>query len=191
MTWLSRLMVVAALACAANAGAQVPTPDPADFRVQIWGFAAVDFNTRMSGYAALRSTLQRGLAVLMVTDDPRDILRAERVLARRIRHARAGANGGEIFTPEIVAAFKGILRLETRASTCAGLMDDNPGAISYRINGTYPKREPLSTVPPTILNRLPGLPDDVQYRFLGEHLILHDTRANVILDRIANAIECK
>ena len=191
MTWLSRLTVVAALACAANAGAQVPTPDPADFRVQIWGFAAVDFNTRMSGYAALRSTLQRGLPVLMVTDDPRDILRAERALARRIRHARAGAHGGEIFTPEIVAAFKGILRLETRAGTCAGLMDDNPGAFSYRINGTYPKREPLSTVPPSILNRLPGLPDDVQYRFLGEHLILHDTRANVILDGIANAIQCK
>lgn len=191
MTWLSRLTVMAALACAAGATAQVPVPAPPEFKVQIWGDASADFDARMSDYAALRRTLQQGLPALAVTDDPRDILRAERALARRIRRARAGAHGGEIFTPEIAAAFKDILRLETRPGICAALMDDNPGAFSYRINGTYPKREPLSTVPPGILNRLPGLPDDVYYRFLGEQLILHDTRANVILDRIPNAIHCK
>jgi hypothetical protein len=30
----------------------------------------------------------------------------------------------------------------------------------------------------------------VLYRFLGSHLVLLDTRANVILDRIPCAIEC-
>ena len=53
------------------------------------------------------------------------------------------------------------------------------------INGTYPGKRPLSTVPANILARLPRLPDDVQYRFLGRHLILHDTRANLILDPYA------
>ena len=45
-------------------------------------------------------------------------------------------------------------------------------------------------MPPNILARLPSLPDDIQYRFLGRHLILLDTRASVILDRIPYAIQC-
>ena len=45
-------------------------------------------------------------------------------------------------------------------------------------------------MPGTILAALPALPDDVEYRFLGRHLILLDIRANVILDRIPYAIRC-
>ena len=54
---------------------------------------------------------------------------------------------------------------------------------------SYPNEKPLSTVPRNILAALPRLPDDIQYRFLGRHLILRDTRANVILDRIPYAIQ--
>lgn len=74
---------------------------------------------------------------------------------------------------------------------CESIRDDNPGEFFYDINATYPKREPHSTVPPSVLAALPGLPDDVMYRFLDRDLILHDTRANVILDRIENAIQCQ
>ena len=69
-------------------------------------------------------------------------------------------------------------------------MDDNPGAFSHRINGNYPKRRPLSTMPGTFLLVLPVLPDGLEYRFLGPHLILHDTRANLILDIMSCAIAC-
>ena len=80
--------------------------------------------------------------------------------------------------------------LEMSADTWAAIMDDNPGEFAHQINGDYPKRQSLSTVPPNILAALPRLPDDVQYRFLGRHLILHDTRANVIVDRIPYAVHC-
>jgi hypothetical protein len=126
-----------------------------------------------------------------LTEDPAEILGAEEALARRIRARRAGAHGGEIFTTEIAAAFRRALVLETRPSTCAAILDDNPGSFSYSINDTYPKRRPLSTVPGGILILLPRLPADVEYRFLGRHLILHDTRANVILDRIRDAMKCR
>ena len=86
--------------------------------------------------------------------------------------------------------FREVLRLEMDADTWAAIMDDNPGEFLNRINGTYPGKRPLSTVPPNILARLPRLPHDVQYRFLGRHLILHDTRANLILDRVPYAIRC-
>ncbi len=41
-----------------------------------------------------------------------------------------------------------------------------------------------------MLAALPELPPDVHYRFLGRDLVLHDTRANIILDEIPDAIRC-
>ena len=96
-----------------------------------------------------------------------------------------------MFTPTISVEFRKALILEMNANTWAAIMDDNPGEFSNQINGTYPDGKPLSTVPPNILAALPRLPDDIQYRFLGRHLILLDTRANVILDRIPYAIQCR
>ena len=195
MTFRPALLATLVIALSTSGvDAQTPSPqtrDAAHFKVQVWGVAAADFDARMLIYAELRADLQRGLPPLRLTDDPREILKAEHALAKRIRAVRSGAHGGEIFTPEIASAFKHALVLETRPSTCASISDDNPGAFSYSINDTYPKRRPLSTVPPGILILLPKLPADVEYRFLGEHLILHDTRANVILDRIRDAIDCR
>ena len=35
---------------------------------------------------------------------------------------------------------------------------------------------------------LPPLPEDVQYRFAGKHLLLFDAKANIIIDFMLNAI---
>jgi hypothetical protein len=161
-----------------------------DFKVQVWGYIGADFKTRIGDYYGLRTKLEKGLPALQVTEDPAEIRRAERALARRIRRARAEAKQGDIFTLAISAEFRNVLRLEMRPNTWAAIMDDNPGAFSRRINGNYPKSTPLSTVPPNILAVLPTLPDDIQYRFVGRDLVLHDTRANIIPDRIPYAIEC-
>ena len=159
-----------------------------DFRVQVWGSIVADFNARVSSYAELRSKMEKGLPPLTVTDDPAEIRKAVHALAERIRVARAGARQGEIFTPTISVEFKRVLLLEMNANTWAAIMDDQPGAFSNRINGTYPEKKPLSTVPPNVLAVLPRLPEDIHYRFVGRHLILLDTRAGVILDRIPYAI---
>jgi hypothetical protein len=161
-----------------------------DFRVEVWGYILADFSTRVWTYSELRSTLEKGLPALTVTDDPAQIRSAELALAKKIRVARAGAKQGEIFTPTISVEFRKVLLLEMNANIWTTIMDDNPGDFSYDINDTYPKRRPLSTMPFNILVRLPRLPEDIEYRFVGRHLILHDTRANVILDRIPCAIQC-
>ena len=149
-----------------------------------------DFSTRVWDYLELRTELEKGLPPLTVTDDPAEIRSAVRALAKKIRVARAEAKQGEIFTPTISVEFKKVLLLEMDANSWAAIMDDNPGEISNRINVTYPSKRTLSTVPANILARLPRLPEDIQYRFFGRDLILHDTRANLILDRIPYAIRC-
>ena len=172
--------------------AQAPGPNQGgaapDFTVQVWGQVVADFNTRVSSYLELRSRLEKELPPPAITDDPAQIRGAERALARKIRAARDGAKQGEIFTPTISVEFKKALRLEISSNTRETLMDDNPGSFSHAINGAYPKGTPLSTVPINILAALPKLPDDIEYRFLGRHLVLHDTRANMILDRIPCAV---
>jgi len=177
----------------ASAGyAQTPrTPQDRDtpgFRVQVWGDIAAEFSTRVSTYVELRSELQRGLPPLTVTDRPEEIRTAERALARRIRVARAKAKQGDIFTPTISGEFRKALLMQMNAKTWAAIMDDNPGEFWTRVNGTYPERKPLSTVPPNILAALPELPDDVEYRFMGRHLVLLDAKARVLLDGIPYAI---
>jgi len=177
---------------ASLASSQTPPPSPErrppDFRVQIWGDIGGDFSKRVSSYAALRTELERGLTALNVTDDPKEIKRAVRGLAERIRVARAQAKQGDIFTPAIAAEFRKVLRLETNSATWMALMDDNPGERETRINGSYPGREPVSTVPPNVLAALPTLPNDIEYRFMGRDLILLDTRANLVVDRVPDAL---
>jgi hypothetical protein len=189
---LTSLAVALIVSVASVCYAQPPTNqtrDVPDFTVQVWGYIVADFSARVWDYAELRSELERGLPPLTVTDDPGEIRSAVRALAKRIRVARAGAKQGDMFTPSISVEFRKVLILEMDANTWEAIMDDNPGEFSNRINGTYPEEKPLSTVPPNILAVLPRLPDDIQYRFLGRHLILLDTRANVILDRIPFAIQ--
>ena len=180
------IVSLASVCSAQSAAATTQTPD---FRVQVWDSVLADFSARLSDYSDLRSELEKGLRPLTVTDDPGEIRRAVRARAKRIRVARAGAKQGDIFTPSISVEFRKALILEMDASTWRAIMDDNPGELANEINGTYPEGKPLSTVPPNILAVLPRLPDDIEYRFLGRHLILLDTRAKVILDRIQFAIQ--
>ena len=188
------LAVLMMAAVPRGAFAQPPPPQPTmpavEFTVEVLGTTLGEFTEKMDAYAALRQALQQGLPPLALTDQPSEIQRAERLLAQRIREARARAGRGDIFTESIRRAFRQLLRPVTNAATCQLIRVDNPGEFEYRLNSEYPKDAPLSTVPASMLNVMPRLPEDVFYRFLDRDLILHDSRANIILDRIDNAIRC-
>jgi hypothetical protein len=147
-----------------------------------------DFTARVSAYTSLRSELEKGLPPLTV-DEPGRVQAAVRALAEKIRVARARARRGDIFTPAIARAFKKALR-NVDESTWGDIADDNPGEFAARINASYPEHKTFSTVPPNILAILPRLPEEMEYHFLGRHLILLDTRSSVIVDWIPLAIQC-
>ena len=190
---ISRLLAIMAVCqLAANAAAQQTTPQlpVVEFTVEVLGSKVAEFTAKMDDYAKLRSTLQKGLPALAVTAKPSEIEQAERLLAERIRKARTGARRHDIFTEETRRAFRQLLRPVTTAATCAFLRDDNPSEWFWAVNAEYPKNHPISSMPPAMLAVLPRLPEDVFYRFLDTDLVLHDTKANVMLDRIDNAIRC-
>src|SRR6185436_2860964 len=91
----------------------------------------------------------------------------------------------------MVRQVKQMLAVRADAQTIAAMMDDGPAEFDVDVNDTYSKRRSLATMPPNILLTLPDLPRDIEYRFVGRHLILRDARANIIIDEIPFAFQCR
>ena len=160
------------------------------FRAEVWADTVTDFTNRVNAYSDLRGRLESRLPAVTVTDDVGQIRRGRRSLAGAIRAARPGAVPGEFFTPATRAQFQLVLARMMDARMWAVIMDENPGAFGHDVNGTYPDGKTFSTMPALLLAELPGLPDDIQFRFVGRRLILYDVRANTIMDWMADAIRC-
>ena len=56
-------------------------------------------------------------------------------------------------------------RRQAAAGVDSGRKPDRP---PVRINGPYPDAIPLSTMPPQMLSALPKLPEELEYRFVGD-----------------------
>jgi hypothetical protein len=63
-----------------------------------------------------------------------------------------------------------------------------PNAPRPVVNRIYPPSEALPTVPPLLLSKLPVLPDNLQYRFFGRHLLILDGDTQLIIEYIANVL---
>jgi hypothetical protein len=179
------------------ASGQIPAnPDPSQPDFSLVVEATFDpetlevFNRRVQDYAALRKRLEQGLPPLRITTNPDEIEAFEHHLAHRIRDARSSRRG-QLFVPAMGAQVKQMLELRVDAATIAAIMDDGPAEFDVDINDTYSKRRPLATMPPNILLRLPDLPRDMEYRFVGRHLIIRDVRANIIIDDIPYVLRCE
>jgi hypothetical protein len=71
----------------------------------------------------------------------------------------------------------------------ASLMDENPMGVKIAVNDRYPDTVPMATMPPDVLAALPKLPDDIQYRFVGNRLILFDVQSHLIVDFVDNTFD--
>jgi hypothetical protein len=156
--------------------------------------ALADFQKRVNAYAQLHEELARGSAKQKETSDPAKINKAEDALAAKVQAARSEAKQGDIFTPDVRPIFRRLLAPELKGpdgeDTIDILEDDAPppSAIPFKVNAKYPESQPLPTVPAGILATLPTLPQPLEYRIIGQHLVLLDTASDVIVDYIPNAI---
>jgi hypothetical protein len=67
-------------------------------------------------------------------------------------------------------------------------MDENPTGLNIAVNERYPDEVPLSTMPPEVLEFLPKMPEELEFRFVGRDLIIMDPHAHLIVDFVRNAI---
>jgi hypothetical protein len=150
------------------------------------------FEARVRDYTALRKKQEATLPKLSKESTPEQIDRHQRALARLVQEARAGARPGDIFTPDVQAVVRRLMEQvfggPDGAALKASIMDENPGVVRLTVNVRYPDTVPLSTVPPQVLQGLPELPEELEFRFIGRHLILMDEHAHIIVDLVENAL---
>jgi hypothetical protein len=183
------LVLLALASCTSSTATSTSTTKAEDSQVNANAKILQDFKERLDRYVELRKKADDQTPPLRKTDDPAEIKAAQEALAQRIRATRAEANPGDILTPEIAAHLRRLLRPEVKdPETKEAIKDDNPGTVPFKVNEPYPEKAPLSTVPPNVLGTLPMLPKDIEYRFVGKHLILRDMRADLIIDYMRNAI---
>lgn len=168
-----------------------PKPQPADEQGKIFA----DFMARVNAYVALHQKLEATLPRLPTEATPKQIDDRQRKLAASIQSARAQAKRGDIFTAAMTGYVKRLLaRVFAGADgkqLRASIMDENVKPVAIKVTQPYPDEFPLTTMPPEVLQALPKLPEELEYRFLGEHLILLDPHAHIIADFIVDALPGK
>jgi|HubBroStandDraft_6_1064221.scaffolds.fasta_scaffold1040344_2 hypothetical protein len=175
--------IVGLLFLAGTVFAQTTTHSPVDPNAAI----VQDFQKRVAGYLQLRKSIESNLPKLKATSSQEKISHHGVELRHAVREARKDAQPGEVFTPEISAEIRRLIAIamhpdgpEIRQS----LRSAEPVQLHLAINEKYPDGVPLQTTPPSLLENLPALPPEIEYRITGQDLVLLDAKANLVIDII-------
>ena len=153
-----------------------------------------DFKSRVDKYADLHKDLAKGDAKQKDQASAEQIDAQKKALTAKIQSARANAQQGDIFTAEMRPVFRRLLAPEMKGDegrdAKAIIKDDAPapGTVPFKVNAKYPEGQPIPTMPPNLLLNLPPLPEPLEYRVVGQHLLLLDTAADLVVDYILNVI---
>jgi hypothetical protein len=182
--------IAAALLIVLSSGAAAErAPQPA---VNANAAVIQEFLKRVDQYVALHKKLEDPLPKLPKEATPQQMDAHERALGKLIQQARTGAKQGDIFTPAMQRFVRTLLR--PIFSGADGLQikseitdKENKASVKLVVNGRYPDEVPVSTMPPQVLAALPKLPEELEYRFILNNLILFDPHAHLIADYMVRA----
>ena len=156
--------------------------------------AVAEFTAGVQEYLRLREEAARGLPHERPFDDPREALDVRKALRRAIRDARRDARAGDLFNPRAAAAFRHIVattagahRVDPQDIVRALRAERAPGAKQPAVNGRYDWRLG-AWMWPALLQALPSLPEDLQYRIVDSDLVLVDLQASLVVDILEDAM---
>jgi hypothetical protein len=169
-----------------NQPAQSPPPD-----LKSPGFQ--EFSDRVQKYVQLHKSVEATVPKLKATNEPELIVAHQKILARKIKAARAQAKRGDIFTSAAKEDF-----LKAMSSEFQGPQGPHAKAtikqgaplkkVHLHVNEIYPESIPYTSVPPTMLQKIPKLPDELGYRAVSSDLVLLDVKANLVVDYLPGVI---
>jgi hypothetical protein len=151
-----------------------------------------EFENRVTTYLELRNKLEDTLKDVPKQTDPTSADRHQRALEKLVQTTRKSAKAGDIFVPEMQQLVRRLLRPIFAGTSGKQMRDeihDNEykGNAPLKVNARYPDEVPLSTMPPQVLQALPKLPDELEYRFITTNLILFDPHAHIVVDYMPRA----
>jgi hypothetical protein len=184
IAWMALLAIAATLTAPRALFPRQAAPDNRGLR---------EFSDRVEAYEKVREKAEKSLPKFKKNSKQEVIAVQQQALVTKIRELRSTAQRGDIFTVSateaiaqtIKAVFAGpdAHRVQNTIQTGEPLR-----GFEVQVNQRYPDSLPFTTVPATLLRKLPRLPDEVAYRILGSDLLLVDRKANLIVDFIPNAI---
>jgi hypothetical protein len=153
-----------------------------------------DFLKRVDTYVALHKKLEATIPSLPKEATPQQVDAHERALGKLIQQARAGAKPGDLFTPAMQTFVRSVLQPIFTGKAGRQIKDEitdkeYKGSVKLTVNGRYPDEVPVSTMPPQVLEALPKLPEELEYRFILHSLILFDPHAHTIADFMQRAFK--
>jgi hypothetical protein len=149
------------------------------------------FQQRVAAYADLHRQCVQRLSLRGVDPHARGGATFRQALADSIRSARRDAQPGDIFCRAVAPRILHLIQTDLAGRAPVdrqAILAETPCALPLRVNDQYPIGEPFVTMPPVLLLRLPPLPPELQYRFMGRTLILVDVEARLVVDLLQDAL---
>ena len=152
------------------------------------------FNEAIRHYTELHRRLERHLPPSRVTEHAREIFETSDAMAAAIRSARATAREGDLFTPDVAAYLRTRI---SEALTAHGFLPEELVAANVEealseaaqptVNGRFPWMRGAAMWP-CVLEALPALPEELEYRMVGRDLVLVDVHADLVVDILRDAV---
>jgi hypothetical protein len=154
--------------------------------------AVAEFESRVKDYVTLRNAVKGKLPKLSKDSTAEQLETYRKNFEASLRAARSGAKPGDIFNTAGSDYIRRTLKteldrkdkVELRKIVFAAENKDVP----MRVNYPYPESKEFTEMPPTLLLKLPQLPRELKYRFVGRNLLLVDRDNNLIVDYMVNAL---
>jgi hypothetical protein len=154
--------------------------------------AIAAFERRVKDYIKLRNQLKDKAPKLSKDSTPEQLQSYRTSLEQSLRAARAGAKRGDLFMPELAEYIRRTLKVEfqgkDRKEIREIVFETELQGVVLRVNNTYAQSAELSEMPATLLSKLPPLPKEMRYRFVGRNMVLVDRETNLIIDYMPDAL---
>ena len=153
---------------------------------------AAAFEKRVKDYADMREAIEEKTGELPDAATPEMIEAHKKRFQTAVRAARAGAVPGQLFTRDVAQHIRAVIASEfkgrDRAELLKSVAEAETKGVPLRVNYPYPESKELLEMPANLLQRLPTLPKQVKYRFVGRNLLLVDRENGLIVDYMTNAL---
>lgn len=150
------------------------------------------FERHVKAYVDLRNKIRENAPKLSKDSTPEQIHAYRTALEESIRNSRNGAKRGELFRPETADYIRRTLKIEfqgkDRQELREKIFETEVQGVVLRVNYPYAQNAEFSEMPATLLAKLPQLPKEVRYRFVGRNMLLVDRESNVIIDFMPDAL---
>lgn len=182
------LMIAAAVArvSAQDLASRLAKPTPQEQKL-------IDaFNQHVKDYLKQRELAAKKLPSLSKDATPEQITAYQDKFVAELRAMRAGTKQGYIFQTPMADYVRTTIRTEfppaDKAEIKQTILEADTKGVPLKVNYPYPETKELTQIPPTLLLKLPQLPKQVKYRFVGRHMLLVDTDNGLIVDYMLNAL---